>query len=122
LPLRTIRHLGRISDILAIDNQPIPRIDLEQAVLEVPGTGLHCLMENRAGRLHVAVDVEAADPTAVALAVARSLFRRYGLRPRVGIVDRGALHRTMDTMLKPGSAALDGVPVQWQDITRDLES
>ncbi|MEV5988556.1 AMP-binding protein [Streptomyces sp. NPDC052051] len=104
---RTVRHHGRASDRLLVDGRPIDRLDLEEAVLSVPGTGLYYAAGMRDERLHVRVECAGRAARQVCTDIADGVEARFGAAATVTEVDRATVGRAMDRMLKPGNLTLE---------------
>ncbi|WP_079102395.1 phenylacetate--CoA ligase family protein [Streptomyces sp. TP-A0356] len=104
---RTVRHHGRASDRLVVDGRPIDRLDLEESVLSVPGTGLYYAAGVRDGLLHIRVECPDRPARQVCAEIADGIRARFRTDATVTEVDRATVGRAMDRMLKPGNLTLE---------------
>lgn len=102
----TVRHHGRVGDRLHVAGRTLDRLDLEEAVLSVSGTGLYYAAGVVGEALHLRVECPDRPAHLVRREVADRVRARFGVTPEVGEVDRATVGRAMDAMLKPGNLTL----------------
>ncbi|NJP67420.1 phenylacetate--CoA ligase family protein [Streptomyces spiramenti] len=102
----TVRHHGRVGDRLLVAGRSLDRLDLEEAVLSVPGTGLYYAAGVEEERLRLRVECPDRPARQVCAEVAERVHVRLGVTPEVTEVDRATVGRAMDAMLKPGNLTL----------------
>ncbi|NJQ05671.1 phenylacetate--CoA ligase family protein [Streptomyces lonarensis] len=102
----TVRHHGRVGDRLHVAGRALDRLDLEEAVLSVPGTGLHYAAGVVGEDLHLRVTCPDRPARLVCPEVTERVRTRFDVTPVVREVDRATVARAMDAMLKPGNLGL----------------
>ncbi|MFF2910181.1 phenylacetate--CoA ligase family protein [Paenibacillus sp. NPDC057934] len=103
-PFRTIRHLGRVYDRICVNNRYIQRLDLEECVLSVSGTGCNFIHYNKDSDLIIAVEIaQDYESVEVLRNVQEAVHRQFDIQVIVRMLDKERVYKVMDESLKPGS-------------------
>jgi len=106
VPFRRLQHYGRYNEKITIGNNNILKIDLEEAILSVEGTGCYYAAAAEDDVLQILVELVGADKRRISEAVYDKVLKRFGVKPSVHEANREAFCKAMDNMLKPGSLSL----------------
>lgn len=106
LPFRRMKHFGRYTEKVSVGGRSILKIDLEQNILAVAGTGCYYAVEVDGENLIVAVNVVGRDRQKVIGEVRDRIYDSYGIKALVDVKNKEVFCAAMDNMLKPGSLAM----------------
>jgi phenylacetate-CoA ligase len=109
LPFRTVQHYGRYGESLSVRDKVIVKLDLEETVLSVEGTGCYFVAGVESGHLLIMVEVNADDPFEVREEIRMTLLQKYGIEAQVLGLDKQVIGEAMDQMLKPGGLSFEQI-------------
>ena len=106
---RTIKHLGRGIDTILISGKKISKLEVEECVLSVKGTGCNSIHYFKEDRLFIAVEVLDANELDVHNNIKKAVREKFDIDISVQTLDKEMVYKVMDQSLKPGS-------INWNEI------